>query len=525
MTRNLKKSPQEIKPLKWYNSLSVKFAALFLAFTLTIIVISGFSIFLVQRKNFEDQSIVTMKHMGMMLRDQMAADGETFLEYQKFILQNSKKVYIPFDFGDEYVEQKKMEFETAFDAAYPGKIFRNDVKFSDLSYKMKILFCNYYHSKWFLYFEKMREWYDAPYVYYVLPSDNKVNVIYIFDTERTYEGDERYNRLHLCDNFAEDYDEMPFLFDTWQAGEMLDGMDSFDNEYGRTYSYYVPLWIGQEKAGLVCVDMDIDYVHSNIARSVAQLVGASALIMFIGIFFLMVFINRKYVAKLSRLSRIISTYGEYKDAVIAQSIANKKSGRDEIGVMESHVAKMMTELDTYMKKLTMKEKELVESIEESTHDALTGIRNKKAYDMEVKKISHAIAKGKVKFGIAMIDMNFLKNINDNFGHECGNFAIKKLCRLICLTFDHSPVFRVGGDEFVVLLQNEDYDNIRKVERNFNDAMERQNAETGLKEWERVSAALGYAFFDSKIDSSIQDTFARADKAMYERKKAMKAERK
>ena len=511
--------------LKWYNSLSFKFATLFFVFSFTIIVISGFSIFLVQRKSFEDQSIVTMKHMGTMLRDQIVEDGETFLEYQKFILENSKKVYIPFDFDGEYVERKKLEFETAFAARHPGKIFRDDVKFSDLDYKMKILFCNYYHSQWFLYFEKMREWYDAPYVYYVQPSDNKVNVIYIFDTERTYEGDENYNRLHLCDNFAEDYEEMPFLFDTWEAGKMLDGMDSFDNEYGRTYSYYVPLWINEEKVGLVCIDMDIDYVHSSIAKNVGQLAGISALIMFIGIFFLTIFINRKYVAKLSRLSRIISTYGEYKDAVIAQSIASKKPGRDEIGVMESHVAKMMTELDSYMKKLTMKEKELVESIEESTHDALTGIRNKKAYDMEVKKISRAISKGKAQFGVAMIDMNFLKKINDTFGHECGNFAIKKLCRLICLTFDHSPVFRVGGDEFVVLLQNEDFDNIRKVESNFYEAMERQNSEQGLKEWERVSAALGYAFFDSKVDASIQDTFERADKAMYERKKAMKAERK
>lgn len=513
------------KKLNWYNKLSFKFSALFFLFTLIIIVISSFVIFLVQRKSFEEQSIVSMKHIGTMLRDQIADDGETFWEYQNYILENSKKIHIPYDFDAEFVDRKKEEFDTAFAAAYPGKVFRHDVKFPELGEKMKKLFCTYYHAKWFLYFEKMREWYDAPYIYYVLPKENKSNVIYIFDTERTYEGDENYNRLHLCDNFAEDYDEMPFLFDTWEAGQMLDGMDAFDNEYGRTYSYYIPLYIGDVKTGLVCIDMDINYVDSNIMRNVFELAGVSSLVMVIGILFLSVFINSKYVRKLSRLSSIVGTYSEYKDAEIAQSITSKKIGRDEIGMLENQIANMMTELDDYMRNLRKKEKELVESIEESTHDALTGIRNKKAYDMEVKKVTDSIAAGNFNYGIAMIDMNFLKMINDNYGHECGNYAIKKLCRLICLTFEHSPVFRVGGDEFVVVLQNYDFEHVHQVEYKFNEAMARLNFDTDLKDWERVSAAIGCALYDHKTDKSIQDTFERADKAMYERKNAMKALRK
>ena len=56
-----------------------------------------------------------------------------------------------------------------------------------------------------------------------------------------------------------------------------------------------------------------------------------------------------------------------------------------------------------------------------------------------------IQKGEKKLGIAIVDLNFLKKINDTYGHEKGNLAIKKLCFIICHIFQHSPVFRIGGD--------------------------------------------------------------------------------
>lgn len=68
----------------------------------------------------------------------------------------------------------------------------------------------------------------------------------------------------------------------------------------------------------------------------------------------------------------------------------------------------------------------------------------------------------------MIDLNYLKLINDNFGHDKGNIAIKKICNIVCVTFKHSPVFRIGGDEFVVILENEDYDNIHTLIKQFRD---------------------------------------------------------
>ena len=124
----------------------------------------------------------------------------------------------------------------------------------------------------------------------------------------------------------------------------------------------------------------------------------------------------------------------------------------------------------------------------------------------------------------MIDLNFLKFINDTFGHEQGNLAIIGLTKLVCKIFAHSPVFRIGGDEFAVILKNDDYKNIKALEKTFNDRINELAADDALLPWEKISAALGYALFDPEKDKSTDDVFKRADQNMYERKKAMKAER-
>ena len=123
-----------------------------------------------------------------------------------------------------------------------------------------------------------------------------------------------------------------------------------------------------------------------------------------------------------------------------------------------------------------------------------------------------------------VDLNFLKRINDTFGHEKGNVAITGLCRLVCKTFSHSPVFRIGGDEFVVILKNSDYEEASILVGKFNAEIEKFAANEDLLQWEKISAAIGYALYDEKIDSGYDNVFRRADKAMYERKKAMKAVR-
>lgn len=170
-------------------------------------------------------------------------------------------------------------------------------------------------------------------------------------------------------------------------------------------------------------------------------------------------------------------------------------------------------------------REQVSAMDEIAHkDALTGLRNKAAYDEFVTRLEGDIANGKAKFGIAMIDLNFLKRVNDTYGHEHGNDYLKACCRLVCEVFEHSPVFRVGGDEFVVILENSDLAAREELVGALKSEMKRRAEDASLQPWEKVSAAVGVALYDAVLDASADAVFKRADAAMYADKQAMKAVR-
>ena len=93
-------------------------------------------------------------------------------------------------------------------------------------------------------------------------------------------------------------------------------------------------------------------------------------------------------------------------------------------------------------------------------DELTGIKNKNAFSEHVREIDEAINIGDIDpvFGVVMCDINDLKQINDTRGHSFGDEAIQKACRMICDIFEESSVYRIGGDEFVVILTGNDFTN-------------------------------------------------------------------
>lgn len=156
-------------------------------------------------------------------------------------------------------------------------------------------------------------------------------------------------------------------------------------------------------------------------------------------------------------------------------------------------------------------------------DSLTGIKNKTAYDTYVEKINADIESGSCEnFAVVMCDVNNLKVTNDTYGHEFGNVLIINSCKLICRVFMHSPVFRVGGDEFVVLLEGSDYKERQEVLHEFEEMM---SFTWGRKyKYEQLSIAYGMSEYDRGNDKSIDDAFKRADMKMYEKKGRMKEAR-
>ncbi|MBQ9327085.1 MAG: GGDEF domain-containing protein [Solobacterium sp.] len=155
----------------------------------------------------------------------------------------------------------------------------------------------------------------------------------------------------------------------------------------------------------------------------------------------------------------------------------------------------------------------------ANQDAMTKVKNHNAFAQEESMWDQIITGGESvsKFAIAVFDVNDLKVTNDTYGHKAGDQLIIDAAKMICTTFKHSPVFRIGGDEFAVVMTNSDYENRNQLFSSIKEAAI-SNAEHG-----NVVIASGLAVYDPTIDQTFSDVFTRADTQMYSDKRILKNE--
>lgn len=159
------------------------------------------------------------------------------------------------------------------------------------------------------------------------------------------------------------------------------------------------------------------------------------------------------------------------------------------------------------------EQDLSEARTMAQKDSLTGVLNKRAYQDEEQSLNEKIACGDISdFAIVVFDINDLKIVNDTQGHKAGDELIRKASSIICNIFKHSPVFRIGGDEFATICQGDDYEFIGELMAK----MDNSNHKTTPK------IAYGMARYDGK--GSVSSVFERADQNMYKNKVLLKENR-
>ena len=159
-------------------------------------------------------------------------------------------------------------------------------------------------------------------------------------------------------------------------------------------------------------------------------------------------------------------------------------------------------------------KHLAQAQIEASVDALTGVKNRHAFLMAEERLNIQIAENRAPaFAIVILDVNDLKKVNDIDGHNAGDRYLQDACRIICDAFKHSPVFRIGGDEFAVIAQGSDFDRIEELVGQ----MGGHNAEA--LETGGIVIACGMAKREN--DDSVAAVFERADQDMYENKNNLK----
>ena len=232
---------------------------------------------------------------------------------------------------------------------------------------------------------------------------------------------------------------------------------------------------------------------------------------------LMVILVTASVLLANHISKPIKKLSEAAEQVDAgnYNVDLTYKGHDEIGTLTKTFSNLVSDLNDYISDLN--------SI--AYKDALTSVHNKGAYDRFTEKLQERIdANEPLEFAIAVFDCDDLKHINDKFGHDKGDLYLKKASETICHVFKHSPVFRTGGDEFTVILEDEDYANLDK---NASDFKTKTDAALlpDANEWDCVKVAMGIAVYDPPHDRTVIDVVRRADKIMYEDKRSRKVGRK
>lgn len=154
-------------------------------------------------------------------------------------------------------------------------------------------------------------------------------------------------------------------------------------------------------------------------------------------------------------------------------------------------------------------------------DGLTGLKNKTCYLEYIETLTDSRQKELQPYAVVVMDLNMLKNANDSYGHEVGDRLIKEAGEYISRIFEHSAVFRIGGDEYIAILCGDDYENRQLLCRKFEEQM---NYEVPDTEGLRLSIAYGMASY-VEDGTEYEALFTLADQRMYEMKKLMKMIRK
>lgn len=374
------------------------------------------------------------------------------------------------------------------------------------------------------------------YIMQVLPAGSPAEIVEICAANSTYE--KLYDPdmvMHLGDA-----EEGWYTAETAQEfRNILEGdQDAFvlnQSEWGIDYTLARPLINSAgEHYGLLCADVSVDELNTVVYRNIninITIIIASAVLFTV---LLLIWIHYTVISPIKRLEESVATFAKVstgkRDPNELVFTPPEIRTRNEVYSLSQTMVKLSEDMRDYVKGLVEAEDENMDLQAHVTEmnaiayqDALTKVKNKAAYDQKKEELKEEIANNTAQFAMVMVDLNGLKEINDRYGHENGNTYIVSASDMVCQVFKHSPVYRVGGDEFVVVVQDKDYQEkdrlVNELKKRFAESVERKSADP----WRRCSAAVGMAVYQAGDD--VDKVFNRADQEMYRVKAAMKAEKK
>ena len=333
-------------------SLVRRFGVQFILFALVTIVVSGLVAYSFQTKQFHEDSQNNLRKLNSHLVDMIQLEGDEMLHLKQWFSEHPDLVEVPVNFRED-LPKTKAAFEQYFSANYPGKTFGTDLPFDDLDFEGKRLYANYGFEKWFTVFFDARDQFELSYVYLIYPDESKDHtMIYMFDptmgTKTTEDGREV---LFLGDVVYEDPKLHYYMWEAWEKGGVSSGFDTMDNEFGHVYTSSLCVKVSGEKVGVLCADISVEQVRSDIIHAVLMQSLASTAVLIIASLWLFFFTRKELLERIVRLGKDVDIYSQDKDPAISDHLLKNRGRNDELGELSDRFAGMITELDDYMKNL------------------------------------------------------------------------------------------------------------------------------------------------------------------------------
>ena len=290
------------------------------------------------------------------------------------------------------------------------------------------------------------------------------------------------------------------------------------DKWGSFYSAYSPVFDSSGAvAGVIGVDFDAVWYNNQVKEHTFSIAVTSMLSVLIGgvvIFLITTRVRRKFRELDEGLSGLSANVDRLMEEVVASTGRTPQPPEpvdprlDEIAVLATKINHMQSDMGVYLEYLRT----------QAYIDALTKTRSASAYHERLQTLDRKIRDGEARFFVGVFDINSLKEINDNHGHECGDRIIQAAAEAIVSAFGPERTYRIGGDEFAVVAEDLDESDVPSRMDAVDAQAERFNAANAdLGAALRISK--GMAWFRPGEDTSFREVFARADREMYEKKRA------
>ena len=371
------------------------------------------------------------------------------------------------------------------------------------------------------------------YLYVVIPKPQEgimVNVISATNAKEIAAGETDMALFETTDAYTKK--ELERYYSCWDKDSITFFKENSD--YGYYYTACKPLTAtdGQTVA-LLCADISIEHLR-NIQITYFVLVAIITLL--IGFAFaviISIWLRKNITKPIKELEKSARDFAERSSETEDIEVIDFKTPEDkhnkEIRSLYSAIKLMSVNLKKHVESIISAEQRARFAEEEADdmtriayRDSLTHVKSKAAFDKTSIETNIEIQdKGVSDLAVVMADINGLKNINDTYGHEYGDSYIKGVCRIICTTYKNSPVFRVGGDEFIVILRGDDYEKRDELLAALNEKSEACTSDMSVEPWQRYSVSAGMAVYDGSEDVTVDKLLKEADEIMYKNKAEFK----